>query len=71
MCNPICLANVPVVANVLSNLMSDHSPVIVKLINQGGVRNFKFFNIWTEHESFFNLVRKAREDLNCMFLFIK
>ena len=42
----------------LSSKLSDHSPCTVSILgeNDRGATPFKFFNMWTKHESFMDLV---------------
>ncbi|XP_022852083.1 uncharacterized protein LOC111373750 [Olea europaea var. sylvestris] len=49
-----------------SGCLSDHSPCIVSLFQQDGGRgkHFKFFNMWTEHSDFQNVVTEDLKQLN-------
>jgi hypothetical protein len=48
-------------ARFLPSGMSDHSPMVVKVIgnDQNKRKPFKFFNMWMDHDEFMPLVKKV------------
>jgi len=48
-------------ARFLPSGMSDHSPMVVKVIgnDQNIKKPFKFFNMWMDHDEFMPLVKKV------------